>query len=98
MIEAPRSGLIVSSRPQVIGPVGTTLATSVEPSQAQNRRFCTQRPIGSSSPPNCAYDTMEQCRASASGTGTYCTSNSWYVEPQKPVKGKKKKVREGATR
>jgi hypothetical protein len=67
-------------------------AAGVEPSQAQNRRFCTERPIGSWGFPNCAYDTMEQCRATASGTGAYCTSNSWYVEPQKPVKGKKKKA------
>jgi Protein of unknown function (DUF3551) len=78
--------------------VVTTLATSVEPSQAQNRRFCSQRPIGSSAPSNCAYDTMEQCRASASGTGAYCTSNSFYVEPEKPVKGKKKRERESAPR
>ena len=72
--------------------VAAALATSVEPSYAQNRRFCTQRPVGSWGFPNCAYDTFEQCRATASGTGAYCTSNSWYVEPVKPTKGKKKRV------
>ena len=72
--------------------VVTTLVTSVEPSYAQNRHFCTQRPVGSWGYPNCAYDTFEQCRATASGTGAYCTSNPWYVEPQKPAKGKKKRV------
>jgi hypothetical protein len=71
--------------------VVAAFATSVEPGHAQNRRFCTQRPAGSWGFPNCAYDTFEQCRATASGTGAYCTSNPWYVEPEKPMKGKKKK-------
>ena len=73
--------------------VVTTFVTSVEPSYAQNRRFCTERSIWSWGFPNCAYDTFEQCRATASGTGAYCTSNPWYVEPQKPAKGTKKRTR-----
>src|SRR5947209_13926763 len=41
------------------------------------------------------YTTLfRSCRATASGTGAYCTSNPWYVEPQKPVRGKKKRVRD----
>jgi hypothetical protein len=66
--------------------VVAVLAVSTDPGHAQNRRFCTQRPIGSWGFPNCAYDTFEQCRATASGTGAYCTSNPWYVEPEKPVR------------
>jgi len=72
--------------------VAAVLATGVEPSFAQNRRFCTERSIWSWGFPNCAYDTFEQCRATASGTGAYCTSNPWYVEPQKPAKRTKKRV------
>ena len=69
------------------------LAASAEPSQAQNRRFCTQRPAGSWGFPNCGYDTMEQCRATASGLGLYCTSNPFYVEPEKPAQRKKQRAR-----
>lgn len=74
--------------------VFAALAASVEPSSAQERRFCTQRPMSSWGWPDCAYDTFEQCRASASGTGAYCISNPNYVEPQKSTKRKKKRVRQ----
>lgn len=66
---------------------------SVEPGSAQNRRYCTQRPISDWGFPDCAYDTFEQCRATASGTGAYCISNPWYAEPEKATRRKKKRVR-----
>jgi hypothetical protein len=67
------------------------LGLSNEPSQAQNRRFCTQRSIGHGGFPYCAFDTWEQCRATASGTGAYCISNPWYAEPEKAPQRKKKR-------
>ena len=76
--------------------VVAVFATSVEPSQAQNRRFCTDRGAFSWGVPNCVYDTWEQCRATASGTGAFCTENSFYVAPGKPVKGKKRKKARGS--
>jgi hypothetical protein len=72
--------------------IGTALAASVEPSSAQNRRFCTQHPIGHGGFPYCGFDTFDQCRATASGTGAYCISNPWYEEPAKKP-ARKKRVR-----
>jgi hypothetical protein len=67
------------------------LAASAEPSHAQNRRFCTQHSIGHGGFPYCGFDTFEQCRATASGTGAYCISNPWHAEPEKPAKRTKKR-------
>jgi len=69
------------------------VATGANTGYAQNRRFCTQTSIFSGGWPHCAYDTFEQCRATASGTGAYCVSNPWYVEPEKPVKARKKRAK-----
>ena len=69
------------------------LAASIESGHAQNRPFCTTRPIGAWGFPDCAYDTFEQCRATASGTGRYCMNNPWYVAPEKPKPVQRKKKR-----
>ena len=69
------------------------LAASIETGHAQNRPFCTTRPAGSWGFPDCGYDTMDQCRATASGTGRYCMSNPWYVPPEKPKPVQRKKKR-----
>jgi hypothetical protein len=64
-------------RPILLALIAVSAATlaGTEPSSAQNRRWCTQSRSGF---PICAYDTFEQCRAAASGTGAYCTENpSW---------------------
>jgi Protein of unknown function (DUF3551) len=54
------------------------IVATEQPSSAQNRRWCTERSVFSWGFPDCSYDTFEQCRASASGTGRYCTANPWY--------------------
>ena len=72
--------------------VGVAVMAAADPADAQNRRWCTQRGAGSWGFPDCSYDTFEQCRASASGTGRFCTTNSWYVNPQ-PSPRPKQKVR-----
>ena len=62
-------------RPILIALIAATgaLAVSSDPVEAQNRRWCTQGRSGGF--PICAYDTFEQCRAAASGTGAYCVEN-----------------------
>jgi hypothetical protein len=60
-----------------------TLAASAPSSSAQesffNKRYCT---IGggsrSSGISDCAYNTWEQCLASASGLGKYCSENPFW--------------------
>jgi hypothetical protein len=64
------------------------LMVDVQPSVAQfNSRYCT---IGtsrdSSGMPHCAYHTWQQCMASASGMGQYCTENpNWRGPRQGPT-------------
>ncbi len=70
------------------------LAVSVEPGSAQNRRWCTERGVGSWGFPNCAYDTYQQCAATASGLGLRCTENLQYQPEQRkaaPRKSRKKR-------
>ena len=72
-------------RPILIALVAGTAAvagvmTSTEPASAQNRRWCTQSRSGF---PICAYDTFEQCRAAASGTGAYCVENPEWIRRRK---------------
>ena len=60
-------------------------AAAVQPGNAQfNARWCT---IGggsqSSGEPDCAFNTLEQCRAAASGVGRYCTENPRFGEDQR---------------
>jgi hypothetical protein len=59
----------------------TALAGGVQSGSAQfNSRYCTDGGSDNSSGmPDCSYNTWEQCRASASGLGRYCTENPAYV-------------------
>jgi hypothetical protein len=54
------------------------LVTTVQPGTAQesffNSRYCAQGGRGSGLM-DCSYNTMAQCRASASGLGRYCVEN-----------------------
>jgi hypothetical protein len=71
------------------------LSVSVEPSSAQNRRWCTEKPIGSFGFPNCAYDTYQQCYETSRGLGLSCTQNSSYTPERKaaPRKSRRSKTR-----
>jgi hypothetical protein len=71
--------------------LAATFAGGIDAGNAQTRRWCTQGPIGSFGGPNCAYDTLAQCRAAASGNGRSCTENPDYV----PAKAKSKKRARG---
>ena len=72
-------------RPALIGLVTLliTLAADAPSGHGQesffNKRFCT---MGGgdrgSGMPDCGYNTWEQCRASASGLGRYCTENPYW--------------------
>jgi hypothetical protein len=55
------------------------LAATTGPGEAQNRRWCTERGVGSWGFPNCAYDSYAQCDATARGLGVHCTTNPWYA-------------------
>ena len=46
-------------------------------------RWCAEG-IGSSGASNCYFLTLEQCRASASGTGAICVPNNFYTGPDGP--------------
>ncbi|MBI5129837.1 MAG: DUF3551 domain-containing protein [Rhodopseudomonas palustris] len=37
----------------------------------------------------CSYDTMQQCRMSASGRAADCMTNPWYTAPQQRAKKRK---------
>jgi hypothetical protein len=69
------------------GIAAAALAADIQSGSAQisffNRQFCTIATSGQDSgEPNCSYDTWEQCRASASGTGRYCSENPFWKPPQ----------------
>ena len=56
----------------VLSFVGGLVMLTVEPAEARGRAFC-MRGHGAR---NCSFDTMEQCRAAASGrTGMHCIAN-----------------------
>jgi hypothetical protein len=59
--------------------VVAALAAGVQPGNAQfNSRYCSQGGgPGSSGESDCSFNTMAQCRATASGLGRYCTENSF---------------------
>ena len=56
-------------------------AAGVQSGSAQHvSRYCTDGGgAESSGMPDCSFNTLEQCRASASGLGRYCTENPEYV-------------------
>jgi hypothetical protein len=82
----------------VIGLVAVivVLAASTAPGSAQNRRWCTERGVGSWGFPNCAYDTYEQCAATASGLGLHCTQNYYYKPQPKPEPRKARRKKRGS--
>jgi hypothetical protein len=43
-----------------------------------NKRYCTIGGGGRGGEPDCSYNTWEQCRASASGLGRYCSENPFW--------------------
>jgi hypothetical protein len=52
--------------------VGCLVMLSADPVEARGRAFCMRGQGGR----DCSFDTMEQCRASASGrTGMHCMAN-----------------------
>jgi Protein of unknown function (DUF3551) len=64
----------------VLSFVGCLVMLSAEPAEARGRAFC-MRGHGAR---DCSFDTMEQCRASASGrTGMHCMANPF---PDRPAR------------
>jgi hypothetical protein len=72
--------------------LAAALAAGIDVGNAQTRRWCTEGGMGSGIM-SCAYDTLEQCRAAASGNGQSCTENPQYVPPAQ-AKSKKKRERQ----
>jgi Protein of unknown function (DUF3551) len=62
--------------------VGLAVMASLQPADAQNRRWCTERPAGSFGFPDCSYDTYWQCHQTALGTGRFCVTNPWLGRTQ----------------
>jgi Protein of unknown function (DUF3551) len=59
-----------------------TLA-SASSAQADPYRWCAQD-MGTSGGTNCYFLTLEQCKAAASGAGSFCTPNTFYTGPDSP--------------
>jgi hypothetical protein len=53
-----------------------TVASTIEPSQADPYRWCAQ--YGGKGATNCYFLTLEQCRAAISGNGGFCNPNTFY--------------------
>ena len=87
-------------RASLIGLVSllATLAANTPSGHAQesffNKRYCTMGGGGRSGVPDCSYNTWQQCLASASGLGRYCSENSHW-KPENSG-GKKQKARRQA--
>jgi Protein of unknown function (DUF3551) len=55
---------------------GGLVMLSADPTEARGRAFCMRgRGIASR---DCSFDTMAQCRASASGRGMHCMANPFF--------------------
>jgi len=54
---------------------------SAQPGGTRNP-FCIRDGVAGPGTWDCSYQTMQQCRASASGAGGGCTRNPWY-EPRR---------------
>jgi len=62
--------------------LGAALATAAGPSRAEvYRPWCAQY-FGNSgdSGTTCAFNSYEQCMATARGAGAYCVQNPWYLQ------------------
>ncbi|HEY7299718.1 MAG TPA: DUF3551 domain-containing protein [Xanthobacteraceae bacterium] len=62
--------------------LGLAALATTHPADAQNRRWCTEKPAGSWGFPDCSYDTYWQCHQSALGTGRFCVTNPWLGRAQ----------------
>jgi hypothetical protein len=51
--------------------------------KADPYRWCATG-ISQSGSSNCYFVTLQQCQASASGTGAFCTPNTFYTGPDSP--------------
>jgi hypothetical protein len=56
---------------------------SVTTAKADPYRWCATG-ISQSGSSNCYFVTLQQCQASASGTGAFCTPNTFYTGPDSP--------------
>lgn len=72
-------------RPVLIGLVTLIIAMAANAPSGHtqesffDKRYCTMGGDNESSGvPDCSYNTWEQCRASASGLGRYCTENPYW--------------------
>jgi hypothetical protein len=74
-------------RPVLIGlaVVVAVLATHIRPGSAQyNARWCTDgEGTEESGEPQCAYNTLQQCREAASGRGMHCMQNPDYLRRER---------------
>lgn len=61
------------------------LSADVTPASAQNttRPYCLRDGVMGRGNWDCSYYTMQQCRATASGAGGWCTENPWYEGPRR---------------
>jgi Protein of unknown function (DUF3551) len=55
-----------------------SIAGAATPAQADPYRWCGVFGGGESNVTNCYFMTIEQCRASMSGNGGFCTPNGFY--------------------
>jgi hypothetical protein len=69
--------------------VGNTTSGHAYSDSFFNKRYCTMGGGGRSGAADCSYNTWEQCRASASGLGRYCSENPFW----QPEAGKERTPR-----
>jgi hypothetical protein len=86
-IEHHRSEETMLKRAIAIGAlIAASWVVSANPAAAQfNERWCTQGWMT-----DCAYQTLDQCRAAASGNGWTCVQNPSYPPPKQRQKRKKR--------
>ena len=70
--------------PALVMLIGAVVAADVASAQPINGRgrWCATFPQGGTY--DCAYHTLEQCMAAASGMSNQCSLNPWYVERPDP--------------
>ena len=78
-----RTVLIAAAAVALLAAGAALAQTAMAQESFFNKRYCTiPGGAGSGSILDCAYNTMEQCRASASASTRYCAENpNWRPEP-----------------
>jgi hypothetical protein len=75
----------------IVMAIGATTTIDTTPAQARDFPFCIKGPDYPSGLGQCAFDTYEQCQATASGRYAYCDANPYYQGNVAPAESRQRR-------